>query len=246
MENSKTCYDATCFDKQPRLSWHEPVHRRRVCFNPTATIIDPPSTFLLPATRAERQHLWYQKKDVRAFTLRDRDLIEEYRTIVSKGGGDQGLSHLHVRGLDLKLTENTRNEVRSRQELVCGLVMEEQAKQRLDGVMDPSKLRTVSLIVSRPAQSTAYKLGLQDALEAAEDSRTVKWSNEYKAETAEISDAKKMLENQTDLNGYLMKTLHANGVSVGAAASPTSTMVNIEKDARVIIWGCVLTHSLWV
>ena len=247
MTNPKTCHDTPCYDEQPCASSNKPVRRLRVCFNPTTTI-HPPSPFLLPATKDERRQLWYLKRDVRAFAMQDRELIEEYTTIVGQGGDEKGLSaDLQVRGLEFKLTEQTRNEVRSRQELVRGLVMEEQAKQRLQGVVDTSQLRTVSLTVSRPAQYLARNLGMHDATEAIGEYSTGKLYNEHnKPETVESFDENSMLGNETEANDYLMKSLQANGATVGSATSPKSTMVNIDHDARLIIFGCVLPRAIWI
>ena len=154
--------DTPCYDERVPSSQERPMARVR--FDPTVTI-HPSSPFLL--SPLECHHLWYRTRDFSVFSRQNRELVEEYRRLAEAGGQD--LSLLHARGLEVKLAKGNTNEVLFRHELVTRMVLQEQAKQRFEGVTNPSLLRAVSLSVSRRANYLAYKLGKQDALDAIAD-----------------------------------------------------------------------------
>lgn len=154
---------AICYRDERTLACEEPKCRRRVRFNASDNI-HAASPFLLPETREERNHLWYQKKDFKHFIEQGKELAAGYRLAKKR---QQDLSHLHVRGLENQLSIESNIGARLRVASVTKLVLKEQARQRMNGVVYPSILRARSLSVTRRAQHVAYKLAKQDAMDAA-------------------------------------------------------------------------------
>ena len=229
--------DTSCYDERVPSSQERPMARVR--FDPTVTI-HPSSPFLL--SPLECHHLWYRTRDFSVFSRQNRELVEEYRRLAEAGGQD--LSLLHARGLEVKLAKGNTNEVLFRHELVTRMVLQEQAKQRFEGVTNPSLLRAVSLSVSRRANYLAYKLGKQDALDATATFyggpryQSDQLENKDKFEAARTVDAKSLVDHP-------IKIVETNMIGRAAVGvSPKSTMDAIDRDARMIILGCVLPRPV--
>jgi len=205
-----SCYDNARRDERP-LTYEDPKRRRRVRFN-TSETIHAASPYLLPATRKERKHLWYRKKEFKLFAEQDREIAASYRLAKKR---NQDVSHLEVRGLQFQLSIEANTAVRSRVASVTKLVLGEQSRQRMNGVVNPSILRALSLGVTRRAQHVAYKLAKQDELNAA----------------------------ATEDDEEPLKTIDTNSVSTTNFRRPAAK-VTIDRQARMIILDYVLPQPL--
>ena len=137
---------------------------RRVRINHEASIHElPASKSSTPVPKTERKQLWYTKEDFRKFREENMQLATDYR-LARRGKKD--CSDLPVRGLEPQLTLKANAEARKRVERITHVVLQEQARQLLDGDFDEERLRDVSRSVTRRAQHIAQRLANEDAIAA--------------------------------------------------------------------------------
>jgi len=143
---------------------HELKRCRRVRINHEASIHELPACDTCSTVpKTERKQLWYTKEDFRKFREENMRLAADYR---SARRCKKDCSDLPVRGLEPQLTLKANAEARNRVQRMTNVVLQEQARQLLDGDFDEERLREVSRSVTRGAQHIAQRLANEDAIEA--------------------------------------------------------------------------------
>jgi len=198
-------------DERPVICEPNRRRRRTVCFSDIVQVRESPEA--LPENKKERKRLWYRKKDYKIFIAQEKELAGQYRLAKKR---NQDVSDLHVRGLEPQLTISMNTKVRQRITLAKASVLKEQARQKIDNEYNPAQLRAVSLCVTRPAQYMASLLAKEDELEAVDSHAS----------------------NHTAVVDVPVKSNQI--LSNNVTSSPTTTIVTVDREARMIVLDCDL------
>lgn len=108
---------------------------------------------------AERDEIWYTSRDLTIFTKYHRNIANQARTLRKKGSD---LDELCTRGLETYLSVRAEIDAKARKVSVKQAVLEEQRRQREEGINDVDKLRKKSRAASKKSRRLARELAELD------------------------------------------------------------------------------------